>query len=172
MADWIAPEQPDAETFGIVTYCAPSWAFKDRSGETHATARVSYPGKLTFPPDNAHGMYNAPPVDGTDYEPLDSFCDLETEGELGMAYAIQLHTFGRLVEKVAKSGAVVRVGDPLFRFEARPPTTEEWVEQREETHKMTGKFLDLWFVLKASPMKIIQWRYEQRGKVPRDYERR
>ena len=161
---------PDAETFGRVTYRLPSWACEDQVQRQHATVRVSFPGKLTFPEGNPWAMYNAPPVDGTEYGPRDSFCDVEVgEGDTAMTYVIAVNTFGTLVRKLVASGQLVSVGEPLFEYDARPPHTREWLAEHDEANQATRRFHSLWFVLKGSVAQIFRWKLEHRRETPRDF---
>jgi len=61
-------------------------------------------------------------------------------------------------------------GEPLFEFDARPPTTVEWLGQHAEAHKQRRLKLDLWFVLMGSPLKLARWRWKHpawRARRPR-----
>jgi hypothetical protein len=152
------PDLPDDHTFGEVTYRAPEWAFRDRHGEVHQRAEVSWPGRF-----NVEGMANDPVVDGsTTLAPDESLCDLFVgDGETGLGYAIPVNTFGTLVTRLKADGETVAPGDPLFVFDARPPTTAEWYEQSARAFRHRGEASELRRVLRGGPLGIAAWRWKQ-----------
>jgi multidrug efflux pump subunit AcrA (membrane-fusion protein) len=152
------PDLPDDRTLGKVIYCAPAWAFRDRHGDAHIRAEVSWPGRF-----NVDAMATDPVVDGaTTLAPDESVCDLHVGDEqTGLAYAIPVNTFGTLVKRLKSDGDTVAAGDPLFVFDARAPTTAEWYEQSAEAFKWHREALDLRHILRSGPFAIAAWRWKQ-----------
>lgn len=118
------------------------------------------------------------PIDGhSEYEPGDTFCELFTKGEGDPRTAgscpIEVATFGTLIERLVPDGGVVKPGDPLFVFEARPPLTVEWAEQRAGREVQEQKVLDLERVLRGRLSVLARWIWDDWRKLrARDKRRR
>jgi hypothetical protein len=149
----------DDEIYGFVTYRAPAWAFEDfRSGSRHDNAVVHWPGRLMVA-----GLVQAGEdvLDGiSTYEPRDTFCDLTVAPDV--AWAIEVSTFGTLVERLVSEGERVTPGTPLFVLDARPPTTGEWLKQRDEARRQSREAGELRRLLRGEWPAIVTWRRRER----------
>lgn len=77
---------------------------------------------------------------------------------------VPVETFGTLVERLVPAGGRVERGEPLFLFEARSPTTEEWLHEHRLAHEHAMNEYRYRNILYRHPFKASTWRWSREGR--------